>query len=302
MNKIEFKPISLEDRTSIQRYTLNGSSQICDLAFSNLYGWSERYRTRWAVIEDSLVISFKPSNRQHPAYLMPVCGCRENFIKVVDRLNELCISHDFPLVLMGVSPGCKNAIEEICPGKFTFLHDEGSQDYVYLREKLSTLSGKSLQSKRNHINKFEKLYPDYSYEVIDDNNLEECLALAGSWLDNSSNIDSSRLDEQEMIKRCLVHREELGLTTGALRVEGKIIAFTFGSPINQTTFGVHVEKADINYEGAFTMINREFAKRLPEQYIYINREEDLGQEGLRQSKRSYKPELMLIKDTAILRH
>lgn len=105
-----------------------------------------------------------------------------------------------------------------------------------------------------------------------------------------------------MIKRCLVHREELGLTTGALRVEGKIIAFTFGSPINQTTFGVHVEKADINYEGAFTMINREFARRLPEQYIYINREEDLGQEGLRQSKRSYKPELMLIKDTAILRH
>ena len=105
-----------------------------------------------------------------------------------------------------------------------------------------------------------------------------------------------------MIEKCLRHREELGLLTGALRVDGKIIAFTFGSSINQDTFDIHVEKADISYEGAFAMINREFAKRIPEQYTYINREEDLGLEGLRKSKLSYKPELMLIKDVAVLRH
>lgn len=302
MSKIEFKPIELSDREEIQAFTLNGASQICDLAFCNLYGWSERYRTRWAVVENSLVISFKPSHRQHPAYLMPVCSDSKHFLEVIKRLDTLSQEHNFPLVLMGIAPRCREAIETICPDRFEFLHDEGSQDYVYLREKLTTLSGKSLQSKRNHINKFEKLYPNYSYEEVSEDNIDECLALANAWLDHSAVVDSSRLDEQKMIERCLRNREVLGLLTGVLRVDGRVVAFTFGSPINKTTFGVHVEKADVNYEGAFTMINREFARRIPEEYIYINREEDLGLEGLRKSKQSYKPEIMLVKDTAILRH
>lgn len=301
MSKIEFKPITLEDREAIQSFTLNAKSQICDLAFSNLYGWSERYRTRWAVVAGSLVISFKPQHHPHPAYLMPICESGDRFLEVIEALHQISQEHQFPLILMGVSPGCRGAIDEFAPERFEYLHDEGSQDYVYLREKLCTLSGKSLQSKRNHINKFEKLYPNHSYSSIKESDIDECLALASAWLDHSDTIDSSRLDEREMIERCLRHREELQLLTGALRVDGKLVAFSFGSPINQTTFGVHVEKADINYEGAFTMINREFARHIPEQYIYVNREEDLGLEGLRKSKLSYKPELMLIKDTAVLK-
>lgn len=301
MNKIEFKSIELSDRDIIQSFTLQGTSQICDLAFSNLYGWSERYGTRWAIIENSLVISFKPSHRQHPAYLMPVCSDSKHFFAVVEQLKAISQAHNFPLVLMGIAPRCREAVELQCPDRFMFLHDEGSQDYVYLREKLITLSGKSLQSKRNHINKFEKLYPNYSYEHVTDHNIDDCLRLANTWLDNSTIVDSSRLDEQKMIEKCLRNREQLGLQTGVLLVDGQVVAFSFGSPINSTTFGVHVEKADVSYEGAFTMINREFVRRIPEKYIYINREEDLGLEGLRKSKQSYKPEIMLVKDTAILR-
>lgn len=202
---------------------------------------------------------------------------------------------------MGISPTCRDIIDQFSEGTFEYIHDMGAEDYVYLREKMVSLSGKHLQPKRNHINKFEKLYPEYQFEEITDANLEECLALGQDWLEHKE-VDSSRLAEQKMIEKCLRHREELGLLTGALRVDGKIIAFTFGSPINQDTFDIHVEKADISYEGAFAMINREFAKRIPEQYTYINREEDLGLEGLRKSKLSYKPELMLIKDVAVLRH
>lgn len=301
MEKIVFKPVELEDRETIQRYTLNGPSQICDLSFANLYGWSERYRTRWAIIEDSLVISFKPATHPHPAYLMPVCGCNDRFNKVIEALNQVSLDGGFPLILMGISSKCREAIESYDAGQFEYIHDLGAEDYVYLREKMVSLSGKHLQAKRNHINKFEKLYPEYSYEEITDANLEECLALGQDWLDHKEE-SQSRLDEQKMIEKCLRHREELGLLTGALRVDGKIIAFTFGSPINQDTFDIHVEKADIAYEGSFTMINREFARHIPEQYTYINREEDLGLEGLRKSKQSYKPILMLVKDVAILRH
>lgn len=301
MSDIEFKPIQLEHRLELQSYILDGSSQICDLAFSNLYGWSKRYHTAWAVIEGSLVICFKPQHHQHPAYLMPVCRSGEQLQRVIYSLYQLSLDKGYPLILMGVSPRCREAIEIYCPDCFEFLHDEATEDYVYLREKLSTLSGKSLQSKRNHINKFERLYPAWSYEEISEDNIDDCLCLARLWLSAEDNRDSSRIDELEMIERCLRHRVELGLQTGALRVDGTIVAFSFGSPINRDTFGVHVEKANTAYEGAYAMMNREFARRIPQQYTYVNREEDLGLEGLRRSKQSYKPELMLIKDTAILR-
>lgn len=301
MSEPKFKPIALEDRAIIQAHTLKATSQICDLAFSNLYGWRERYQTSWAIVEHSLVISFWSKQYQHPAYLMPVCQSGEAFKSVVSILRKQAEEGGYPLVLMGISPYCKEAIEEYCPDCFTYLHSSATQDYVYLREKLVSLSGKSLQSKRNHINKFEKLYPDWLYEEISDASLEECLSLARLWLSDEEQIDSSKLDEQKMIELCLSNREALDLQTGLLRVGGRVIAFSFGSPINSETFGIHVEKADIHYEGAFTMINREFARRIPEQYTYINREEDLGLEGLRKSKQSYKPERLLIKDTAVLK-
>ncbi len=301
MKSIVFKPVEVTDRDAITDYTLRGSSMVCDLAFSNLYGWAVRYGTSWAIIEGSLVIRFKPAGRNHPAYLMPLCDSGEGFVRTIHRLRALAQEGDYPLILMGVASRCRERLESLCPEAFQFLGDEGNQDYIYLRERLVSLSGKSLQSKRNHINKFERLYPDYTYEPLTSAHADECLSLVDTWLDASGDGDG-RLDERLMIERTLKHAEALGLTGGILRVEGKIVAFSYGSPINADTFGIHVEKADTAYEGAFTMINRELARHIPEQYTYINREEDLGIEGLRKSKLSYKPEMLLAKETAILRY
>lgn len=301
METIIFKPVSLEDRQAITRFTLNGSSQICDLAFSNLYGWAERYGTSWAVIGQTLIIRFQSPLRSHPTYLMPVGSAECNLSVVMTDLQRLAEEGGYPLVLMGVSERCREALEDACPNQFSFERAPGSYDYVYLREKLCTLSGKSLQPKRNHINKFERSYPDYLYEPITRENIDECLAVEREWFADHG-AGEGRTAEMRMIERICADFEALGLSGGALRVDGKIIAFTIGSPINQTTFGVHIEKADRTYDGAFTMINREFARRISEQYVYVNREEDLGIEGLRQAKLSYKPEFLLYKDTATQKH
>lgn len=207
----------------------------------------------------------------------------------------------FEVYLRRVTPECREHLDAYCPNAFHYISDEGTRDYIYLREKLTTLSGKSLQSKRNHINKFEKLYPTYTYEEINQENIAECLELASVWLANSGE-EEGRRDERTMIERIFSAWDSLGLMGGAIRVDGKIIAFSYGSPINADTFGIHVEKADVAYEGAFTIMNREFVRRIPECYTYINREEDLGLEGLRKSKLSYKPEIILAKDAAILRY
>lgn len=301
MQPIDFNPVALEDRATIQSFTLTGASQICDLAFANLYGWAERYGTSWAVIHDTLVISFQPTGRSHPAFLMPICDSPEGFTACLDRLKALVSEGDYPLVLMGVGPRCREKLDRLAPGAFAYISDDGSRDYIYLREKMCTLSGKSLQSKRNHVNKFERLYPDYAYEPITEANLAECLALEEAWLERSDEASGERA-ELRMIERITSAMQELELQGGALRVSGRIVAFSLGSPINDATFGVHVEKALVEYDGAFAMINREFARHIPERYTYINREEDLGLEGLRKSKLSYKPEIILPKDVAILRH
>ena len=99
------------------------------------------------------------------------------------------------------------------------------------------------------------------------------------------------------MRRVFKHWDTLQPLGGILLVEGRLVAFTFGGPINHDTFDVCVEKADLNYDGAYAVINREFVRSLPPQYSLINREEDLGLEGLRRAKQSYNPRILLDKYT-----
>ena len=271
------------------------------MAFANLFGWAVKYETCYAIADDTLFIRFTSPTRLHPAFLIPIMrggGCVDASL---DRLKNEAERGDYPLVIMGITPQCREHLEAVSPGAFTFLEDEGNADYIYLRERLVSLSGKSLQSKRNHINKFEKLYPDYSYEPITKDDCAECLAVEQEWL-RQHGTEEGEDKEQEVIQRLFDHFDELGLSGGILRVDGRVVAFTLGSPINETTFGVHIEKANRDYDGSYTMINKLFASTIPEQYVYVNREEDLGLEGLRKAKLSYKPETILPKIAAVLRH
>ena len=175
---------------------------------------------------------------------------------------------------------------------------------LYLPEEdLTSLKGKKFQSKRNHINNFKKQNPDYEYLPITPDLVPHCLRLEHKWF--KANDPESEGDDLTYERRSLTFAlqnfEALGLTGGAIRVGTEIVAFTFGSPINHNTFGVHVEKADTSIDGAYAMINYEFANRIPEQYIYINREEDLGIEGLRKAKLSYQPVTILEKYMACLK-
>lgn len=301
MDPLDFKPILPSSREEVTSFTLQSHSRICDLAFANLFGWAVKYETCYAIADDTLFIRFTSPARSHPAFLIPIMrggGCVDASL---DRLKNEAELGNHPLVIMGITPLCREHLEAVSPGAFTFLEDEGNADYIYLRDRLVSLSGKSLQSKRNHINKFEKLYPDYSYEPMTKANSAECLAVEQEWL-RQHGTEEGEDKEQEVIQRLFDHFDELGLSGGILRVAGRVVAFTLGSPINQTTFGVHIEKADRDYEGSYTMINKLFASTIPEQYVYVNREEDLGLEGLRKAKLSYKPETILQKIAAVLRH
>ncbi len=289
---IEFKDITLGDKEIITAFTMNSIRRNCDLAFSNLCSWKFLYNTKFAIVDNFLVFKFWADGEL--AYMTPIG--QGSMDKALKALIEDARQEGQPFCMLGVCTGMKEELELFAPEKFQFSTDRNYADYIYLRSDLTTLKGKKYQSKRNHINKFRNTYTNYEYTPITADRIQECLDLEAEWCKvNNCNQEEGTGNERRALTYALSHFEELGLTGGILHVDGKIVAFTYGMPINQDTFGVHAEKADTSIEGAYAMINYEFSNRIPEQYTYINREEDLGIEGLRKAKLSYHPEIILEK-------
>ncbi len=295
---IPFKDITPADKAVITSYTLDSPRRNCDLSFSNLCSWRFLYGTQYAVMDGFLLLKFWAAGEL--VYMMPIG--QGDLRHVLDALIDNAHHEGQPLCLLGICTDMCDELEELMPGQFTFTADRDYADYLYLRTDLATLAGKKLQPKRNHVNKFKRTYPDYQYTPITPDRIGECLDLEAEWcLANNCQQHEGTGNERRALTYALDHFEELGLTGGILHVGGRIAAFTFGMPINRDTFGVHVEKADTSIEGAYAMINYEFANHVPPQYVYLNREEDLGIEGLRKAKLSYQPAIILQKYSACLK-
>lgn len=295
---IPFKDITLEDRELIQSFTLNSQRRNCDLSFANLWSWLFLYQTKFAVMDGFLLLRFYAG--EELAYMMPI-GTGD-VQPIIEALIEDAAQQGGKFRMLGVCVGMKADLDLAMPGRFVFTEDRDYFDYIYMRSDLATLKGKKYQSKRNHINKFKNQYPNYEYKELTPELVPECLKLEEEWC-RANNCDEQVAlgAERASMISALLNMEALGLTGGVLHVDGKIAAFTYGTPINHETWDVCVEKADTEIEGSYTMINNEYANHIAEQYIYINREEDLGLEGLRKAKLSYHPAVLLEKCMAELR-
>lgn len=295
---IPFRPITIDDKEVITSFTIPSNYRNCDYSFSNICSWRFIYDSEYAIVDGFLLIRFWIEDKTRIAYMTP--AGQGSLKHALELLEADSLEHGHPLCMLGVTPDAKEELEKALPGGFYYISERNYFDYIYLREDLALLKGKKYQSKRNHINNFKKRYA-YEYSPITPELIPQCLKLECTWYKaNLEGNDAEELNyERRSMTYALNHYNELGLTGGVILVDKKVIAFTFGAPINHDTFGVHVEKADVNYEGAYTVMNQEFASRLPERYIYVNREEDLGIPGLRQAKLSYNPVILLEKNAAI---
>lgn len=297
--EIEFKKPQLEDKEIISHYFRTYASRSCDRTFINGYLWARFYHAGWAIVEDTLV--FRDIVDGEWSYSYPA-GTKENVKKALLAMEEYTDVQGHELYLHGVTREFEAELNELFPGKYQVEYDRDLADYVYESEKLALLSGKKLHGKRNHVNKFKTTYPDWSYERLTRENREECFQMALLWREeNGCNDDEEKNDEMCVALNALRLFEELDAVGGALRVGGKIVAFTIGEPINEDTFVVHIEKALAEYEGAYTMINQQFVQHECMGYLYVNREDDAGVEGLRKAKLSYKPAFLVEKGRAAIR-
>ncbi|MDR2388633.1 MAG: phosphatidylglycerol lysyltransferase domain-containing protein [Tannerellaceae bacterium] len=297
---IVFKAIEITDREVITSFTLPSPFRNCDFSFANMCSWRFLYRSEYALACGFLFIRFRLDGPlSSPAYMFPLGG---GDLSEAIRLMETDALEQggYPLQILGVTQPGKEKLENRFPHAFQFIPSRDYADYLYLREDLIALSGKKYQAKRNHINHFNKLYA-YSYLPLTPELVAECLRLEYKWYQANHTLqDAEELsNERRSLTFALRHAGELGLTGGAICVDRQIIAFAFGAPVNHDTFAVHAEKADVRYPGIYSVMNREFAARLPARYLYINREEDLGIAGLRQAKQSWRPVFLLDKFLAM---
>lgn len=183
-------------------------------------------------------------------------------------------------------------LEEFFPGQFTFTADRDGYDYLYEIDRLADLGGKRLHAKRNHINRFMENNPSWTYEEITPESLGECLAMDKEWyrrsLAREGEAEERDLgDEGVALRQAMEHYQALGLEGGLIRVYGEVVAFTMGDLLNSDTYDVHFEKAYGELQGAYAMINREFARWVRGRHPnvrYLNREDDMGVEGAAQGK------------------
>ena len=296
MTEIEFKRAELEDKEVINHYFAHHTSRSCERTFANVYLWSRQYPVTWAVVEDALV--FKSQDEDHLSFAYPA-GEPKAVKRALDVMIEYAKERNFPFSMYNVTPDNFAQLESFYPGRFQIEYMRDDADYVYESEKLVSLSGKKLHAKRNHINKFKKLYEDrWSYERMSKDNLEDCFQMQFRWrTENHCDDDPEKRSELCVAQNALRLFEELELTGGVLRIDGEVVAFTIGEPICADTFVVHFEKAFAEVEGAYTMINQQFVQHECMDYQYINREEDTGAEGLRKAKLSYRPVFMVEKGT-----
>ena len=291
-----FQDITASDGRWARPLLEEGGRRSCEFSFVNIYMWSRVYNTKIARFGD-FVIARSALKRLH--YLYPAGKGDVN--GAIDAIIADAKEDGRQAVIFSLTEADKQKLEADYPGRFSYDKPRGEADYIYLSDELANLAGKKFQKKRNHCSRFERYYPGWSFSEITPDVMQEVCAFNNRWCRLYDNRGDEGIEEEHRaIQLACSHYDELKLKGGYLRVNGDIVAFSFGSPLGADQFVTHVEKALYDVEGAYAVINREMARHFCQGYQYINRENDVDEEGLRTAKLSYHPAFLEEKYTADL--
>ena len=265
----------------------------CQYSFANLFLWG---RQRMTFVEDTLVL-FSQFDRR-AVYPFPV-GTDE-LHSVLDAIIHDARARGIPCCFTGMNAENKALLEQYYPGQFHFQCDRGSFDYVYNIDDLADLKGRKYQKKRNHLNRFQALFPHAYTTELSSANLPAVREMAAQWFRTREENDpmGNYVLEKVALERAFDNYDALGLEGLVLMDGDTVLAFAIASRLSHDTMDIHFEKAREDADGAYPAINRAFSRYLREKYPsirYLDREEDMGIEGLRKAKLSYYPEFLIEK-------
>ncbi|MBP2632230.1 MAG: hypothetical protein H6Q70_2858 [Firmicutes bacterium] len=290
---INFQPLSKEDKAIFDEFFKNRYYENSHFNFTNLFMWRSAYQVMWTV-EDQ-VLYLKATWDEEEFALQPI-GPEEKMQQAIANWLAYFKEKNKPFFMYGVEKSMVLELEKYSEVEFVIEEDRDNFDYVYHSEDLIHLAGRKYHSKKNHLNSFKKSYPEAEYKPITEELITQCKLNINGWYKKHGTFDDPILTtERNAIIEVLNNFDYLNLQGGALILDHRVVAFTFGEELNKDTAVIHVEKADPDIRGAYSAINQEFVEAAWSHLTYINREEDMGLEGLRKAKNSYKPIKMIEK-------
>ena len=288
---LEFRGIILEDKKWVDDLLSKRVYLSCEYCFGNHFIWKNAYTIQIAKKNDYYIVSLH-EEESGTSFLYP--AGTGDVKPVLVALEEYCDNEKIPFRMHSASEQDIQNLERIFPGKYEFGSDRGYSDYIYHTEGLTKLAGKKLHGKRNHIARFKE--NNWSFEPITKDNVEDCIQMNNEWCRLNNHCQDQQLkDEFCAIRRSFKYFDELNFFGGLLRIDNRVVAYTIGERLNDDVVVVHIEKAFSDIQGAYPAINQEFVANMCQDYKFINREEDLGVEGLRKAKLSYRPIIVLEK-------
>lgn len=277
---VDFKKISLEDKHLFDKYFKNYPQETSELTFTNLFAWRKSKPVDFAIFEEHLLIRFR--SKEGFRFFPPIG-------KDPKRIIEAILESYSDSIFERVN---KKVMQE--ESRFRVIDDRDNYDYVYDIKELSVLPGQKFANKRNFVSRFSKNNPEV--KEINDDIIKRVLTLEEDWCNLKNCLDDEELSgEYFAIKEAISNFKVLKLSGIALLVDDKVVGFAIGERLNDDTFVEHFEKAKGEIAGAYQFLLNAFAKSIPQGFTYLNREQDLGVEGMRKSKLSYNPVKMIEK-------
>ncbi|WP_019240262.1 MULTISPECIES: DUF2156 domain-containing protein [Bacillus] len=299
---LAFKSISLQDKSVLDNYFKKTKNYLSDYCIVDVFIWSEQCNTEYCIKEDFLFVKMNSILDQTPVYMLPIGS--GDLSRSISYIQRDALERGIFLIFTSISYEQKKWLETHFPNQFIIEELRDLSDYIYRSQDLISLKGNKYHSKKNQINRFMKMYQNrWKYESVSAFNMEEIIAFHEKWcLENASNNHPIFYSENKAVTFALENMKELDIIGGALRLDESIIAFTLGARTSKNMIVIQVEKADSNIRGAYQMINQQFAIANCQDVMWINREEDLGIDGLRKAKNSYHPAFLGTKYRATLKN
>ncbi|MBE6689085.1 MAG: DUF2156 domain-containing protein [Ruminococcaceae bacterium] len=279
-----FKKLTLNDIDALHPYFEYSHSRICDNSMGTAVMWRCYFDTYYAFYNSTLILRMH-SLSGDTVFSLPL---GEDIYGALEATAEYCKSNNLPFVINAVTLREKEMISHIF--SFEETHDEDWDDYLYNITDISGMEGRKYSGQRNHINYFSANNPGWSFEKIDSTNINRLKAFYENYCASSETSDETLQKEHEMVSEVINNYDIYRMQGGFISLADKtIVAMAIGESVGDTLFE-HIEKALPSVRGAYQLIAREFARNFSKDGIlYLNREEDMGREGLRKSKMSYHP-------------
>lgn len=288
---VKRKRIELSDQQVFEQYIQNENNSTYN--FTNMFIWAGDGFITYGLTEGCLVLFFQGKKQPLSASYPVGKGDKRAAVLSVSSFLE---KQGFRPVFRNLSDYMVQELEVMFPGCFEFVEDRNTADYIYETEKMITLSGKKLHAKRNHFNYFKNNY-SYEYKTLTQADMPACMSLFDAWVAEKGGEEDMTASRNAAVK-LLEHFDDLPVRGGGIYLDGKLSAFSIGEPVSEDTALIHVEFA-LDYRGLFNVINSEFCAHEWTNFKYVNREEDMGLPGLRQTKLAYRPAYLLEKFNAV---